>query len=151
MKRQLPRMVVTILVALLAVLVIRSAGPVQAQQEIRPLENLATGFCLDSNADGDVYTLECTDDNNFQLWTVGSGFSTLENFATGRCLDSNADGDVYTLECTDDNDFQLWNRFDVADGIVFQNLATGRCLDSNTDGDVYTLECTDNNSFQKWR
>lgn len=68
MKRQLPRRVVTSLVALLAVLGVRSAGPVQAQQEIRPLANLATRFCLDSNVDGDVYTLECTDDNSFQKW-----------------------------------------------------------------------------------
>jgi hypothetical protein len=49
MKRQLPRVVVTSLVALFAVSGIRSAGPVQAQQVV--LENLATSFCLDSNTD----------------------------------------------------------------------------------------------------
>jgi serine/threonine-protein kinase len=139
--------------ALLAVIVVHSAGPVQAQQVLVQLKNLATSFCLDSDTDGDVYTLDCTDDNTFQQWTVENNITTIENFATGLCLDSNFDGNVDTLQC-DGSDNQLWNRFDTADGYIFQDLQTGLCLDSNTDQDVYTHDCDLDdfqNSFQIWR
>ena len=105
MKRQLPRVVVTSMVALLAVIVVNSARPIQAQ-ETTPLPNNATSLCLDSNTDGDVYTLEYNG-GKFQTWIFFSGRTLIQNLATELCLDSNFDGDVYTLECNY-GPFQAW-------------------------------------------
>src|SRR5262245_23564069 len=60
------------------------------------LKNLATGKVLDSNFDGDVYTLQ-PNGGWYQRWKAyESTFGTrvFVNVATGRCLDSNTSKDA---------------------------------------------------------
>ncbi|TQS44010.1 RICIN domain-containing protein [Cryptosporangium phraense] len=111
--------------------------------------NLATGFCLDSNGQGRVYTLGCNG-GSFQKWILHrvDGGYTLRNLATGFCLDSNTEGRAYTLGCNGGN-YQVWQREVHGSQRTWRNLSTGFCLDSNTDGKVYTLGCN-GGSYQRW-
>jgi Ricin-type beta-trefoil lectin domain len=124
-----------------------------AANPVETYKNLATGYCLDSNTAGQVYTLGCNG-GSFQKWTVIRSGSNriLKNVATGYCLDSNTAGQVYTLGCNGGS-FQKWTVIRTVIGkasyITFKNLATGYCLDSNTSRQVYTLGCN-GGSFQKW-
>src|SRR5687768_12145645 len=63
------------------------------------LQNWATGWCLDSNLNGDVYALPCQRGNGYQTWEIygpdsvpganGHQRWVLKNVATGRCLFGN--------------------------------------------------------------
>jgi hypothetical protein len=113
--------------------------------------NLATGFVLDSNPQGDVYALPANG-GRYQKWFVSQsdfGTVTLTNIATRRCLDSNTERAVYTLWCNGGS-FQKWIVLNRNFGtVVLRNLATGLVLDSNPWGDVYTLP-ENGGSYQKW-
>ena len=111
--------------------------------------DLATGFCLDSNGEGRVYTLGCNG-GSFQKWVLRSadGGVTLHNLATGFCLDINTQGRVYTLSCNGGN-YQVWTRTRHGRQVTLRNLSTGFCLDSNTEGRAYTLGCNGGN-YQRW-
>ena len=103
--------------------------------------NVATGLCLDSNAERAVYALGCNG-GNYQNWKRDG--LTLRNVSTGFCLDSNPEGKVYTLGCNG-GDYQKWE----SRGQCLVNVATGKCLDSNPGGAVYTLACNGGN-YQNW-
>jgi len=113
------------------------------------LRDHATLRCLDSNADGKVYAMDCNG-GDFQRWNlawVSYGFQ-LRDAATARCLDSNTSGEVYTLPCNG-GAFQQWTFDTDTEGYVIKDVATGRCLDSNADGKVYAFDCNGGN-FQHW-
>jgi hypothetical protein len=115
------------------------------------LTDLSTGFRLDSNAAGVVYTLPANTGFN-QVWAAypsSYGTVTLVNWGTGRCLDSDVFGDVYTHVCNTGN-FQKWIVLQRNYGtVVLRDLATGLVLDSNSSRDVYT-QPENGGNYQKW-
>ena len=73
------------------------------------MKNVATGRCLDSNEQGNVYAIACNG-GPYQKWIVTlrtNGRRSISNRATGRLLDSNAQGNVYTLP-SNLSRYQLW-------------------------------------------
>jgi hypothetical protein len=68
------------------------------------------GYCLDSNAHGQVYLLGCNDANYqrwYITWTPAAGGSLeIKNVATLLCLDTDGRR-VYTLACNGAN-YQRW-------------------------------------------
>jgi serine/threonine-protein kinase len=110
------------------------------------VKDVATGFCLDSNANKQAYTHDCNG-GSYQKWTVSNG-TTLKDLATGFCLDSNANKQVYTHDCNGGS-YQKWTLGKSARGTTLKNLATGFCLDSNANRQLYTHDCN-GGSYQQW-
>ncbi|MEU4640345.1 hypothetical protein [Micromonospora sp. NPDC023814] len=139
------------------------------------VRNLQTGWCLDSNWAGDVYTLPCSlpmGTNPHQVWEVHgvmSGLSDpvvqLKNKATGRCLDTiygdnprtvTLDGHYCPTGVTNTlPPAYVWRTFFFATGskwnsVQFKSyMSTSYCLDSNY-GDVYSFHCNGGN-WQNWK
>ena len=119
------------------------------------LRDKATGFNLDSNAAGQVYTLP-GNGGAYQKWVFrptndGNKFSFyIVDDATGFFLDSNDNGDVYTLPGNGGAN-QKWVPDLRPDGYYYLfNVQTARVLDSNAAGQVYTLP-HNGGSYQGWR
>lgn len=75
------------------------------------IKNVGTGYCLDSNNAGHVYSLSCNG-TRYQQWFVrqyaaGSAI-VLENLATGRCLQQNSSGLYSTQDCNRNLYVQRW-------------------------------------------
>ncbi|WP_327006907.1 RICIN domain-containing protein [Dactylosporangium sp. NBC_01737] len=73
------------------------------------LLNQQTGFCLDSNRDGAVYTLPCLNPDSHQLWqrvpvtTASTSAVAYHNRASGRCLSLEPTGSTLrTVPCPTD-------------------------------------------------
>ncbi|MEU4196962.1 RICIN domain-containing protein [Kribbella sp. NPDC026611] len=65
-------------------LIIGTAAPASAGLDYNQIGN-DEGYCLDSNAAGDVYLNPCDPRNPYQQWHIWNGGWT-KNVATGRCL-----------------------------------------------------------------
>ena len=111
----------------------------------RKFTNQATARCLDSNANGEVYTLTCNG-GQFQNWAIVKyldGFFTIMNRATGFYLTDS--GSSVLARARDGTTSQDWK----INGVQVLNRFTNEVLDSNNDGKVYTLPHNGGN-FQKW-
>lgn len=65
-------------------------------------------FCLDSNADRNVYLTRCDPNNVYQQWSIqkNGSFILFKSRGTGLCLDANIQ--VYTNPCSAGNFYQNW-------------------------------------------
>ncbi|MER5432109.1 ACP synthase [Streptomyces sp. NPDC002588] len=137
-----------------------TASPASAYVGSNFLRNWATGRCLDSNADGDVYTLPCQQGNDYQTWEpiylghTSSDLVQVKNKATGKCLQYNSyDGRLITYWCED-----TWpksaNQTFYAEGswtyLTLRNDLSKTCVDSNAAGSAYFLGCN-GGGYQQWR
>lgn len=129
--------------------------------------NASTGRCLDSNANGDVYTLDCNG-GDYQIWdeyqlygTDGgpTGLWELKDHATGRCLIVRATQSMYahTSACTTDDTWAyMWSENqpgdinDIPTSYQLQSEETGHVLDSNANGNVYALPSYNQDWYQHW-
>ncbi|GGK03598.1 hypothetical protein GCM10010123_36910 [Pilimelia anulata] len=135
--------------AALAITGIAVGSPASAAApSVQTFKNVATGFCLDSNAAKQAYTHGCNG-GNYQKWDVqSSGGVVLKNVATGFCLDSNAAKQAYTHACNGGS-YQKWTVLRRGGDVGFKNVATGFCLDSNAAKQLYTHACNGGN-YQWW-
>jgi len=129
------------------------------------LQNVGWGWCLDSDANGNVYSNPCQHANLYQEWNVvGSGSSwQIQDVATNRCLEvftSQYDGYNYlkTVSCnyTDDRQIWAWWPGDIAAQFQHQNIPEG-CLDGAWNGPHLTPvdgsqigTCVSGNKYQNW-
>lgn len=128
------------------------------------IRNWETGRCLDSDWNGNVYTLPCNG-GNYQKWYIQWNFDRcgysycqtgflVRNVATDRCLDSWGSPYVVTSsECWVRSDNRSWqvstsNNYVVTRFKWFTD--SNFCLDSNYAGNVYTQWCN-GGGFQNWR
>jgi len=150
-----------LLVVLIATLVsvLGLAGPAHAEPEIGQIRSQATGRCLDSNGQGQVYTLPCNggsyqDWKYVKAWREQAPYWSFQviNLATGRCLDSNEQGNAYTLPCKSWNSYQSWQTLRINNGSYnyVESQQTKLNLDGNSAGNVYTKPHVSNNSYQRW-
>ncbi|MEV0135577.1 hypothetical protein AB0H83_44890 [Dactylosporangium sp. NPDC050688] len=158
-------LIVGVLVASLAF----QATPAQAYPpNAGIIRNWETGRCLDSDWNGNVYTLPCNG-GNFQNWYInviidrcGYGSchvgSLLINAETGRCIVSWG-APAYVQTTSDWSDCWIRNQSQNWDTPTSNNYVVTRfkwypdpnfCLDSNYAGDVYTMSCN-GGGFQNWR
>jgi hypothetical protein len=142
---------IAVLMAILGI----SAGPAAhaspGKVSIFSWADAATGRCLDSNYQKDLYTLPCNG-GNYQNWDeiyVGNGQWKLRDKQTGLCLTEYVA--VYTDDCDNMYGWDLWYELGGDYGTIFESVGGGCVLDSNANGDVY---CSDpwarGNMYQNW-
>jgi hypothetical protein len=86
-----------------AVFVAGGAVPASAASALSVVswQNVGTTNCLDSNYNGDVYSLPCNG-GNYQNWNLSpstSGGVYIQNAQTGLCL-GDWFGNIYTWSCS---------------------------------------------------
>ncbi|MFI6644783.1 RICIN domain-containing protein [Streptomyces sp. NPDC050504] len=126
--------------------------------EIKQYRNAQTGLCLDSNANGSVYTKQCGSDNPYQKWErrYEDGVLRLRNLKTGRCLSKAGGGSKITTQPCVTDGTQQWleekaNGTTRITGYAFPNgTLVKAAVDSNAKGDAYLKEYGPDNPYQQW-
>jgi hypothetical protein len=103
--------------------------------------NWQSGNCLDSNYNGDAYSIACNG-GNYQDWSINYlatyqgyifGFNIIDD-RTGMCLDTNG-GSVYTHSCVSGDPNQIWLMYGLDDTHqVWVNEEFGSILWDNGNG-----------------
>ena len=116
------------------------------------LKDVATGLCLESNANKAVFTNDCSKSAS-QKWIInpnekiivnGKEYTDLKNVPTGLCLDSETISQkIFASECNN-LDSQKWT---INDQEVKNQ--SGLCLESDASNAAFLANCTASN-FQKW-
>lgn len=116
------------------------------------LANVAVGRCLDSNAQGQLYSNPCASlSNGSQRWQItanSNGSLTFHNVATGLCLDGDGTS-VYTHSCSAGNGYQQWLPTWGGSGWILKHVASGKVLDMQTDGTPY-FNAQNGGNYQQW-
>jgi hypothetical protein len=150
-----------------------NAAPASAEYVLHgQFQNWQSGACLDSNANGVVYTLPCQNGNNYQRWEVTGSYGhsldsshsdqvRIRNVATGLCLNMYAEDDGKTLwlltdTCSATPSTSLselidgrgpnWNNVQLRNSYYYPDT----CLDSHGVGDAYPRQCN-YGTYQTWR
>lgn len=137
-----------------------SAVPAGAATSYR-LVDAQTGYCLDSNSSGAVYTLKCNG-GNYQNWTLvvpptNTNAVIFKDAQTGSCLyDFYISAGKYGVRTAPCNVNAPWQQY--TDVIFFVNPPgyhnfrsnySGDCLDSNY-GSAYETPCN-GGKWQAWK
>ncbi|WP_432976039.1 RICIN domain-containing protein [Dactylosporangium sp. CA-233914] len=158
---------VLITVVTIAMSAVAFQSPAQAYVGTNILRNWETGRCLDSDWNGDVYTLPCdlpVGSNDHQIWEpirrAHAEFDVviLKNKATSRCLGwlpGKPNVIRTTVQCGYDGratDIRvLWSAVGTGwANVLFRNNVGGEVLDSNRAGNVYPHAFNDG-GFQHWK
>ncbi|EME98733.1 RICIN domain-containing protein [Streptomyces mobaraensis] len=150
---------VGVLIAAACVTVMATQAPASAQSMSSGLANWQTGYCLDGDKEGAVYTRGnsngCGANNPYQRWifhATGSGLM-LESTKTHLCLTGGGPGsDLVTAKPCDSTDPRQWweQHYVMKDVYWLLNKQNKRALDSNMKGNVYTSPFSDSNQWMKW-
>lgn len=106
--------------------------------------NLQTEFCLASDGNEYVYTMECPSRSSRPQWQIMNDGTLRHVEGNLKCLDSDRNGNVYVKYCNNGN-FQKW----IVMNNKIRNKETQLCLDSSYSKSVYTKVCNDGD-FQLW-
>lgn len=150
-RRLLTALSITLLSAAAAIGV--DAGAAHASG-IWNIVDAATNRCLDSNDNGDVYTLPCNG-GNYQNWNQiyqSNQTYVLEDMQTGFCLGAFGNSDVMAKcgSVSGQSDYR-WYMVGGDYGTVYENESFTSVLDSNGAGQVYpNFHWSVANMYQNW-
>ncbi|EDY47217.1 actinohivin [Streptomyces clavuligerus] len=129
------------------------------------LRNWETGRCLDSNAQGDVYTLPCSlpvGSNAHQVWEPllrgkdpSADIVGLRNVATNRCAAFRYPANITTVPCSATVTAQQWFAYGAGwDNVTFVSrggpIGGPDTIDSDRNGNVYAYT-RNGGGFQRWK
>jgi hypothetical protein len=135
--------------------VIRSAtGPLfGVNGNVWNIADAAVGRCLDSNAQGQLYSNPCSTSNSYQSWVItdnGNGTLTFKDSATGLCLNGNGTGtSVDTSSCVTGDPYEQWYAAWGGSGWFLKHAATAFVLDMQSDGTPY-FNTLNGGAYQQW-
>jgi hypothetical protein len=115
------------------------------------LDNVAVNRCLDSNAQGQLYTNACSAGTGSQQWVIsdnGDGTYSFKDSATTLCLDGNG-ASTYTMSCNGGG-YQRWSLSWGGSGWIFKSQAASPAiLDCNAGGTPY-FNTLNAGPYQQW-
>ena len=106
-----------------------------SSETVKKFKNQAVNKCLESNANGGVVCITCSN-SNYQNWVeikYKDGYSTLMNKANGFYLSDS--GNLVSTKAKDGSINQDW----LVTGTRIQNRATNKAILANVNGNVYSI------------
>jgi hypothetical protein len=164
--KRLKAVILATAVALMAVPAVASATAARADvysPSPTILRSWTQGQCLDSNYNGNVYSLPCNWGNyqNWQIVYAGRGLNLesvyyLQDAQTGLCLENNTGAFIFTAPCLNSTE-QWWYANEYVDVhghtvINFETYALNGCLDANVPNGVpYVYPTCYTGGYQDWK